>query len=367
MNKIPHDRKIFRLHMTNIAGLGAIRLLQSIIPNFTSLSSFKITEAYIPQGNEVIDPDIFEAETKVVHYKRYLPRAISRFLECTIFGGMFDGDTPLLVMGDIPLRCKGTQIVFLQNKLLLDQFSQLKVLDSFKYRILKYIFERNLSYVDSFIVQTNTMKKQLLTLYPKLRGCVYVVAQPVPDWLMRANFRRTVNVYDDLIGLNLFYPSAFYPHKNHLLLSGIKDPDVWPINKLTLTIDEYVNPLPKAGWIECVGRLNADMVIDEYRSTDALLFLSQVESYGFPIIEAMWLGIPIICPDLDYARDLCGDEAIYFDPLLSDSLLSAVEELNCRLGSGWWPDWNKQLKTFPKSWISVANEMSEICFLQHRH
>lgn len=356
---------MFRLHMTNIAGLGAIRLLQSIIPNFISLDSFKISEVYIPHDNEIIDPDIFEADTILTYYKRSLPRVISRFLECTIFGGMFDGDTPLLVMGDIPLRCKGTQVVFLQNKLLLDKFSKLKILDCIKYQILKYIFKRNLSYVDSFIVQTDTMKRHLLALYPGFKGCVYVVAQPVPDWLLRANFRRTVNSYNDQIGINLFYPSAFYPHKNHLLLSDIIDPDAWPINKLTLTIDDYLNPLSKARWIECVGRLNVDMVVDEYRSTDGLLFLSQSESYGFPLIEAMWLGIPIICPDLEYARDLCGDEAIYFDPFLSDSLLSAVEELKCRLDNGWWPNWKEQLKILPKDWLSVALTMSEICLLRH--
>ena len=35
---------------------------------------------------------------------------------------------------------------------------------------------------------------------------------------------------------------------------------------------------------------------------DALLFLSTDESYGFPLIEAMFVGLPIICPDLPYAR-----------------------------------------------------------------
>ena len=45
---------------------------------------------------------------------------------------------------------------------------------------------------------------------------------------------------------------------------------------------------------------------------DALLFLSE-KDFGFPLIEAMYLGLPIVCPDLPFARALWND-AIYFDP-----------------------------------------------------
>ena len=29
-----------------------------------------------------------------------------------------------------------------------------------------------------------------------------------------------------------------------------------------------------------------------------LCYLSKEESFGFPLIEAMYLGLPIVCPDL---------------------------------------------------------------------
>ena len=52
-------------------------------------------------------------------------------------------------------------------------------------------------------------------------------------------------------------------------------------------------------------------MIDEYKRADGLVFLSLSESYGFPLVEAMWLGLPIICPDTEYARDMCVVSRLY--------------------------------------------------------
>jgi glycosyltransferase involved in cell wall biosynthesis len=93
---------------------------------------------------------------------------------------------------------------------------------------------------------------------------------------------------------------------------------------------------------------------------DALLFLSKKESYGFPLLEAMFVGLPIVCPDRPYARIICGDQAIYFDPDEPDSLLIALLNLKKKLADGWWPDWSEQLMPIPKDWKEVARKMMNI-------
>ena len=98
-------------------------------------------------------------------------------------------------------------------------------------------------------------------------------------------------------------------------------------------------------------------MIQTYAISDALLFLSIDESYGLPLIEAMRLGLPIVCPDLPYARILCADQAIFFNPSNILSLESSIKLLNDRLASGWRPDWSAQLKVLPKSWDDVADAM----------
>ena len=41
-----------------------------------------------------------------------------------------------------------------------------------------------------------------------------------------------------------------------------------------------------------------------YKSCDALVFPSYIETYGLPLIEAASLGVPIIAADLPYAREV---------------------------------------------------------------
>lgn len=364
ISSIFNKHKAFRLHLTNIAGLGAVRLIQSLLPSIVSQDEFLLERAYLPANKGIIDIALFDRRTKVSVYKRYLPNSVSRFLECTVFGGRFNGDSPLLVLGDIPLRCRAPQIVFLQNKLLLDDCASLNKRDYIKYWILQSLFKRNLKYVDRFIVQTAGMKDQLIRLYPGFKERVHVIAQPVPEWLIESGLQRPVSNYDKNQGLKLFYPAAFYPHKNHKLLDNIDNPEVWPIDSLTLTISDESNSLSKAKWIRCKGVLTPEAVSNEYREADALLFLSFTESYGFPLVEAMWLGLPIICPDLEYARNLCGDQAIYFSPQSVSSLYLAVNELNNRLRSGWWPNWSEQLTGVPEDWLSVASSMIEVALIR---
>jgi glycosyltransferase involved in cell wall biosynthesis len=103
-----------------------------------------------------------------------------------------------------------------------------------------------------------------------------------------------------------------------------------------------------------------------YANVDGLIFLSKEESYGFPLVEAMFVGLPIICPNLPYARNLCGAQGIYFNPDSQKSLLSAVKKLKIFLDSGWWPSWDYQMKNIPSNWNIVAKSMIEITFNSSR-
>ena len=53
---------------------------------------------------------------------------------------------------------------------------------------------------------------------------------------------------------------------------------------------------------------------DAYRAADACLFPSLCESFGHPLVEALALGKPVIAADRPYAREICGEHALYVDP-----------------------------------------------------
>lgn len=351
--------KTVRLHFTNVNGLGATRLLQSLLP-FLLDNHYRISQVYCPSVGELSSFNILQKNTLITPFKRYLPNSLSRFLECTTLGYQFNGNEPLLVFGDIPIKCKARQTVFFQNTLLLKGERTGRKLGALKYWIARWVFQRNIKYASSFIVQTETVKSSLIASYPETKGLVYVVSQPPPSWLINANFERKIFKYNTAKGLRLFYPADFYPHKNHKILGGLNKALDWPISELILTIPNDVNPNKSLSCIKCVGKLQPEAVVDIYRSIDSLLFLSLSESYGLPLVEAMWIGLPIICPDLPYARILCGNQAIYFDPYDVESLHVAIIRLSQLKQEGWWPDWKEQLKSIPKNWQQVASSMLDI-------
>ncbi|WP_422410480.1 MULTISPECIES: glycosyltransferase [unclassified Endozoicomonas] len=346
-----------QLHLSNLVGTGAVQLAKSLLPNLLANNEVFISTVILPGRGDLSDFESSKPSTNFIVLKRTLPNFLSRFFECILPHGL-PKNTELLVLGDIPLNTNGHQTVFVHTPNLVKYFKPSLSTDFFKYRVAQFLFSKNEKHVNQFIVQTDVMKHKLETFYPSVCGRVFVLPQPVPNWLSKSFVKRVTRARDGK--LHLFYPAAHYPHKNHLLLSKIDEPETWPVEQLTLTIDPLKNPDNTWSAITCVGLINSDQMLSFYRSCDALLFLSNEESFGFPLVEAMFCGLPILCPDLPYARTLCGDDAIYFEADNVESLQSAIIELTNRLDAGWWPNWGAALESIPCSWERVAEEMLKI-------
>lgn len=358
-----------RVSLTNVAGLGATQLVRSLLPHLEEVPGFQIEEIYLPNRGELCQYRRKVAGIAPTVYRRLIPNSLSRVLECTLFGYLFSGTTPILVLGDLPIRCKTRQVVFVQSPHVIRGTMRIGGASAFKYLFARAIFRLNLRYVAAFIVQTQSIKAALAAGYPGIDEKIHVISQPPPSWLLKSGMRRVGRDPKGDACLHLFYPAACYPHKNHRLLGTIDAAGVdnWGNVQLALTIPEDRNPNVNISWIKCVGRLSPREMLSFYEKADALLFLSLAESYGLPLVEAMWVGLPIICPDLPYARALCGDRAIYFNPKSVESLRLAVSDLRERLALGWWPDWTDRLRAIPKGWDEVAGMMLQITGLHDRH
>lgn len=357
MIELSANKTPVRLHLTNVAGAGASQLLQSLLPALERDPLVFVERIELPDRGKLADYRSLDPDTVAEVYRRYLPNSLSRVLECTCFAGRFDGESALLVLGDLPLRCRGHQTVFVQTSHLLKPGRMRLNAYGIKYFISRTLFRLGMGRVGAFIVQTEVMRDELERSYPSLVGRVHVIAQPVPAWLLSIGLQRRSRARASGQKMNLIYPAAGYPHKNHALLSRIDLQDDWPVEQLILTLDSSAHPAPGLFWVECHGFLSPQEMIKAYSQVDALLFMSKGESYGFPLVEAMHVGLPIVCPDLPYAHSLCGDQAIYFDPDSSRSLLDALNKLKNKLDQGWWPCWADQMEDIPKNWEMVARQM----------
>lgn len=343
------------IHATNINGRGAINLVNSLIPEIINQSKNKFIYIYVSRNNNLKIENFCKSNVKLIRYNRILPNKLSRLFECFFFKFSLKEKGLFIVLGDIPLRGIKNQILLLHQPNLFNTINSFSSSD-LNFSIIRYVFKLNFKYVSHVIVQGEYMKNQLIKLIPTSKDKVSIIKQPLPIEYLNSNFHFNLQKEINLDKLILFYPALNYIHKNHKLLSEISNSSSkkLPVKELILTIDERDNPNEELNFIKCIGFCETSKCISYYLKSDALLFLSIKESYGFPLIEAMYFGLPIICPDLPYAIELCGSQAIYFDPNNSTSLISAIEKLSLKLKSGWRPNWKNQLNLIPPNWGEVA-------------
>lgn len=74
------------------------------------------------------------------------------------------------------------------------------------------------------------------------------------------------------------------------------------------------HPVCRSPGVVGLGYLDSGILRKAYELATVLVMPSLVESAGLPMLEAMTLGIPVLAADRPYARDICHDAAVYFDP-----------------------------------------------------
>jgi glycosyltransferase involved in cell wall biosynthesis len=61
-----------------------------------------------------------------------------------------------------------------------------------------------------------------------------------------------------------------------------------------------------------------------YRGAVAQLFVSRAEGFGYPAVEAMAAGCPVITSDRSSMAEIAGDAALLVDPESSDAIADAI-------------------------------------------
>jgi glycosyltransferase involved in cell wall biosynthesis len=119
----------------------------------------------------------------------------------------------------------------------------------------------------------------------------------------------------------VFYPANTWPHKNHelllqtmlfiwkerpeltLVLSGGRPPNV----DLTALLRRYA----PGGKVVDLGYVSDGQIAALYQQSEAMVFTSQYEGFGMPVLEAMHAGCPVICAPVTSLPEIAGDAALY--------------------------------------------------------
>ncbi len=79
--------------------------------------------------------------------------------------------------------------------------------------------------------------------------------------------------------------------------------------------------------LENAGETDAAGISALYDSLDIFAFPSLVESFGFPLVEAMAKGLPIVAADTPSNREIAADGALFFPPTDAQALAATLGEL----------------------------------------
>jgi len=136
----------------------------------------------------------------------------------------------------------------------------------------------------------------------------------------------------------LFLPATIERHKNISVLiqslAYVEDPklEVWIAGSPTdpeyaRELEQLAERLGLRARVRFLGPVPYEEVIRYYRSAEALVFPSLLETFGHPLLEAMLAETPIVAADIPAFREIAGEIALYFPPRDPVQLARAVNHV----------------------------------------
>jgi len=117
---------------------------------------------------------------------------------------------------------------------------------------------------------------------------------------------------------------------------------------------EYRHSITRTGFVE-----DKDLAA-LYSATEVFLYLSRYEGFGFPPVEAMVSGAPVISSPCGSLREVLGDAAMYVGPDDIEQIARAISDVvsNSELRSDLVERGRKRVKSF--SWSETARKTVEV-------
>lgn len=231
----------------------------------------------------------------------------------------------VLNLGDLIINTTVKQVYFFDWRYLTSRnnniWSMMSPTDRLKRELKFFLIKKRICQPEKILVQTKEVSEELVRIF----GVSNV--EIVPGGYSRQKLRDLAFNFNLPNGPKLLYLTHYYVHKNLEIFLPLANL-IRKRNlgfKLIITIDQKQNEKAKL-FLESVKRENLEDIIINlgtieqeqvsclYQQCDALLMPTLLETFGLPYLEAMDYSLPILTSDLSFAREVCGESAIFFDP-----------------------------------------------------
>jgi glycosyltransferase involved in cell wall biosynthesis len=192
-------------------------------------------------------------------------------------------------------------------------------------------------------VGSENLRGQLISAYGFERNRIIVNPFPAPSLpLLNEPIKNRIESESPIQTRILFYPAQFWAHKNHVNL--VKALQILETTKgtnglvyeLHLTgsdqgnesfIRDQARSLGLNKKIFFHGFVDQAEISSLYDRAFALTYPSLLGPDNLPPLEAMSRGCPVATADIEGAREVYGDSALYFDPLDAVDIANKIRSL----------------------------------------
>lgn len=134
---------------------------------------------------------------------------------------------------------------------------------------------------------------------------------------------------------DLLYVATYEKRKNHAglmkaiseNLDNLKVVFVGQDHGLMAEIKDMAEKISKEKNIKFtfIEKISEEGLIELYRNTSVYVFPSFIEGFGMPLIEAMANDCKVVCSNIEVFKEVCNNNALYFDPNNSASISAAID------------------------------------------
>lgn len=312
---------------------GGVQVGLSIIYNIVNDSNFQLIVAASPQINEQLDDNIknqlfaYHVLENVSIFKKIKQGKVLAQLE-----ERYNPDLVFCVFGPCYWQPKAN---FLQGfalpKMLYPESrrnyakksdkAREELIDYFK----AYFFKRNSKHI---VVETEVFKERLIQKFNLDSRYVYVIPNSYSPAFQKSIKENADSITSKKNEINIFVPGGYYRHKNYEVLPEIaKELLSFNINKNFcfylslnpestgwLNIQKTAIDLGVVDYIKTLGHVPNAEIGKEYLQSNIIMSLSSAEASTAVYPEAMCAKRPLIVSDIDFARKLCKEAALYVNP-----------------------------------------------------
>lgn len=204
-----------------------------------------------------------------------------------------------------------------------------KIYWKLKGAVIKYFFKKD---ADVIIVQTEDVNERLSNVLKNSN--IYNIFNTV------SSHYRYPKKYPNKLSTNrensfrLLTLSAWYPHKNINIIPKV----VRELKNMNYHKIQFILTLPNKDFLQIykpeyenyiinVGPVRIEEGASLYNECDAMFLPTLLECFSASYVEAMQLDKPIITSDLSFAHSVCGDAALYVNPLCPVDIAAKIVEL----------------------------------------